>query len=226
MQFRTITFAALAAAAAALAAAPSHAQSAGNFAIGAQAGSTGIGVNAQAALGSRLTLRGTADFISLSHDATYSGVPYSGKFKGTTGGLFLDVHPFDNPFIVSAGAFGGRRKLEIDATPQTPVNIGGFTFGAAETGELKGDIRLSTLTPFVGAGFSNTFRTSGPLSFTAVAGVAFSKAPKVTLTSTGGTLSNDPTFQARLIQEEADIRRQVRNYRYYPAASIGVSYRF
>lgn len=197
-----------------------------NFAVGVQAGTTGIGANVQARLGSRFDLRGTADWIGFNHDATYHNIPYRGRAHGTTGGVFLDVHPFDNAFMLSAGSYFGSRKLKIDATPSSNVNIGGGAFTPAQVGQLNGDIKLSSAMPFVGLGFNNTFRTRSHWSFTGVLGVSFSGSPKVTLDSTGGTFSNDPRFRTYLDQEQATIAHDARNYKYYPVATIGVNYAF
>jgi hypothetical protein len=197
-----------------------------NFAIGVQGGTTGIGANVQARLGSRFDLRGTADWIGFNHNATYHNIAYRGRVRGATGGVFLDVHPFDNAFMLSAGSYFGNRKLKIDATPSGNVNIGGATFTPAQVGQLNGDIKLSSAMPFVGLGFNNTFRTRSHWSFTGVLGVSFSGSPKVTLDSTGGTFSNDPTFRTYLNQEQATIAHDARNYRYYPVATIGVNYAF
>jgi len=197
-----------------------------HFAVGVQGGSTGVGASVRARLGSRLVLRGSADWIGLGHDATYHDIPYRGRLRGATGGVFLDVHPLDNPLVVSAGGYFGSRKLKIDATPSGSVDIGGGTFTPGQVGKLTGEIRLSDATPFVGLGFDNTFRTRSRWSVTGLVGVAFSGSPKVTLDSVGGTLSGNPTFQTYLAQEQATIAHDARNYRYYPVATIGVNYAF
>ena len=196
------------------------------FALGVQGGTTGGGVTAQVGLGSLIDLRATGDYLALSHDGTYQGVPYRGHWRGETGGAFVDVHPFNNAFLLSGGAYVGARRLKFDATPQQPTTIGHITYTAAEVGELTGEAKLSDATPFAGLGFNNTFRTDSHWSFVGLIGVAFSGRPAVTLNSTGGLLSDDPVFQQSLAEQQAKISNSVRNYRYYPVATLGVAYRF
>lgn len=196
------------------------------FAIGANIGTPGIGAEVQLQLSDSLVLRGDADWLSYSRDADYSGVAYNGKLNTATAGLFADFHPGASPFLLSAGAYLGDRKGDIEATPSTPVNIGGTTVTAAQVGRLQGSIKMSKFQPFVGLGFDNTFSGESGWGFRALAGIAFSKEPDVSLTSTGGTLSNDANFQALLRAEEADIQDDAKGFKYYPVLQVGVTRRF
>jgi hypothetical protein len=216
------------AAAAALVALPATgalAQS-GSFALGANLGTPGVGVEAQFRVSDSLVVRGGADWLSYSRDETYSGVEYDGKLKAATAGLFADWHLGGSAFLVSAGAYLGDRKVELDAQPAGPVNIGGATFTPAQVGRIDGKAKMSKAQPFVGLGFDNTFTSEGAWGFRALAGVSLSKAPDVSLRASGGTLSNDPTFQARLRQEEADLQDDADDFKYYPIVQIGVTRRF
>jgi hypothetical protein len=230
MNSRILAAAGLAAATALLMAGTASAQTApsspGNFAVGIEGGTIGGGVTAQVRVGSNFEVRGSGDFLQFDHDTTYHNIPYRGQWHGMTGGAFVDWHPMSNAFMLTAGGYFGSRKLDINATPTGPVNIGGATFTPAEVGELTGNVRMSDAQPFVGLGFNNTFHTSSRLSFTGVLGVSFSSSPSVELNSTGGTLSNDPTFQTFLSNERAIIAHDVRNFKYYPIATIGVNYAF
>lgn len=218
----------LAAAAAVLALAPAgvaYAQSS-PLAAGVNLGTPGAGAELKLQLNDSLVLRGGADWLSYSRDEDYSGVPYSGKLKAATAGVFADWHPGAGPLLVSAGAYLGERKADIDATPSGPVNIGGATFTPAQIGRLEGSIEMSKFQPFLGLGFDNTFTSESGWGFRALAGVAFSKAPDVSLSSTGGTLSSDPAVQARLREEEAEIQDDARGFKYYPVFQVGLSRRF
>ncbi len=196
------------------------------FALGLHGGTTGIGADAQVGLGRHVALRGSVDGLLLSHDATYGGIPYTGRWRGVTGGVFADVHPFANAFMVSGGAYAGTRKATITSKPTGAITIAGHSFTPDQVGQLDGEIRLTSAEPFVGAGFSNALRTKGRWSVTAVAGVAFSGRPNVTLTSSGGAFSSNPLVLSAVADEQAIIAHDVRNYRYYPVATIGLAYRF
>ena len=85
--------------------------------------------------------------------------------------------------------------------------------------------RYPDFAPYAGVGYTSNRGGSG-LSFVVDAGVMFQGGSLVTLTSNGGGLSADPTFQADLDRERADIKRDVDNLRFFPVVKLGVAYRF
>jgi hypothetical protein len=197
-----------------------------NFAVGANIGTPGVGVQAAAKVSDLVVIRGAVDGIGISHDETYSDIAYDGKAKLLTGGLFADLHPGGGGFFVSGGAYVGKRKINLRAQPTAAVDIGGQTYTPAQVGRLDGEAKLSNLQPFVGLGFDNTFVGERGWGFRALAGVAFSKRPDVELTASGGTLSNDPTFQTRLRAEEAEARDDAKDFKYFPVVQVGLTRRF
>lgn len=195
-------------------------------AVGVTAGTTGVGAEVQFALGPIFVLRGAVDTLGYDLDETYDDVDYSGRFDFDTVGGFVDLHPLANGFFVSGGAYVGQRDIGLNATPSAPVNIGGQTFTPAQVGTLTGQIKLKDVAPFAGLGFDNTFTRSSRWGFRALAGVAWSDEPEVGLESTGGSLSNDPTFRARLAEERASIQSDVEDYGFYPVLQLGLNYKF
>ena len=195
-------------------------------AVGVTAGTTGVGAEVQFALGPIFVLRGAVDTLGYDLDETYDDVDYSGRFDFDTVGGFVDLHPFANGFFVSGGAYVGQRSIGLTATPSAPVRIGGQTFTPAQVGTLTGEIKLKDVAPFAGLGFDNTFTRTSRWGFRALAGVAWSDKPEVGLSASGGTLSNDPTFRARLADEARAIQSDVENYGFYPIVQLGLNYKF
>lgn len=195
-------------------------------AIGVTAGTSGVGAEAQFALGSIFVLRGAVDTLGFDLDETYDDVAYSGRFDFDTLGAFVDLHPLANGFFISGGAYLGQRNIGLNATPSAPVRIGGQTFTPAQVGTLTGEIKLKDVAPFAGLGFDNTFTRTSRWGFRALAGVAWSDKPEVGLSASGGTLSNDPTFRARLADEARAIQSDVENYGFYPIVQLGLNYKF
>jgi len=196
------------------------------MALGVSAGTPGVGVQASAKVGELVVLRGAVDGMSLSRDETYSDIAYDGKAKLLTGGVFADLHPGGGPLLISGGAYFGQRKIELGAQPTASVDIGGQVFTPAQVGRLDGEAKLSNLQPFLGVGFDNTFVGDRAWGFRILAGVSFSKAPDVTLTASGGTLSNDANFQARLRAEEAQAQDDAKDFKYFPVVQLGLTRRF
>jgi hypothetical protein len=219
MKTRLVSFAI----ACAVAASPATAQT---LAVGVNAGTPGIGVQASAKVNDLVVIRGAVDGLSISRDEDYSDIAYDGKAKLLTGGLFADLHPGGGAFFVSGGAYVGKRKINLRAQPTAAVDIGGQTYTPAQVGRLDGEAKLSNFQPFLGLGFDNTFVGERGWGFRALAGVAFSKRPDVELTASGGTLSSDPTFQSRLRVEEAEARDDAKDFKYFPVVQIGLTRRF
>jgi hypothetical protein len=212
--------------AAMLLAAGAQAQDGGNFAVGANVGTPGLGLEAQYRLSDSFVVRGGGDWLDFDHDETYGDVAYKGTLKSKTGGVFVDWHPMQGGFFVSGGSYFGKRKLNLSGTPTRDTRIGGVTFTPQQIGTITGDVKLSDAQPFLGLGWDNTFTGDSAWGFRAMAGVSFSDSPKVNLSASGGTLSNDPTFQQQLREEEAEVRDDAKDFKYYPVAQVGVTYRF
>ena len=181
----------------------------GRFALGAQVGTPGAGLQAQFAVNDYLVLRGGYDALQWDRDDTYDGIDYEADIDFKSPGAFVDLHPFKNPFFVSAGAYFGTRKVDLNATPTEPVNIGGLVFTPEQVGTLTGRIDLESTAPFVGLGFDNTFTHDGRWGLRLLAGAAFGDAPQVDLNASGGTLSDQPAFQDRLAEEEREIQAEI-----------------
>lgn len=195
-------------------------------AVGATAGTSGVGLDVQVKLGPIFTLRGSLDRLTHSADESYDGVDYNADLTFDTVGAFIDMHPMANGLLISGGAYLGDRDIALAATPTGPVEIGGQTYSPGQVGTLNGAVKLGDVAPFVGIGWDDTFYRSGRWGFRAVAGVAWSDAPEVALTSTGGSLSNDPTFQARLRDESQRITEETEGYGLFPIIQVGLNYKF
>ena len=196
------------------------------FAIGGQIGTPGIGVQVEYWLTKGLTLRGSFDALNWDVDDTYDGIDYDAEIDFSSPGAFVDWRPAGNAFLISAGAYFGDRNVWLDATPTGPTTIGSATFTPAQIGTLTGQIELENTAPFIGIGYDNTFTKGGRLGFRVLAGAAFGDEPRVHLNASGGTLSNDPAFQARLAEEEARIQAEADDYKVLPVVQMGVTYRF
>ena len=54
----------------------------------------------------------------------------------------------------------------------------------------------------------------------------YTGSPGVSLSTTGGTLSNDPTFKTQLANEQTNLESDVDIYKYYPVLQAGMTFRF
>jgi hypothetical protein len=195
-----------------------------DFALGAKAGTLGLGLEGTFRLNDRFNVRGGINGYSRRINETESDIPYHADVNLKSFGLFFDVHPFAGVFRVTAGFINNGNKLHLDATPTSNVNIGGASHTPAEIGTLTGDIKFKSGAPYLGIGWGNATGPGSPLTFTAEIGAMFQGKANVSLNSTGGTQSNNPTLQSQLRQEEQDVSNDIGKI--YPVISLGLAYRF
>lgn len=190
------------------------------------AGTTGVGAEVQLSLGPVFVVRGGLDTLGYDFDESYGDIDYSGRFDFDTVSGFVDLHPFLNGFLISGGVYVGDRTINLNGQPTAPVEIGGATFTPAQVGTLSGRIKLSDTAPFVGVGYDDSFIREGRWGFRGMVGVAWSQDPEVGLSSSGGSLSDDPAFRARLEQEAREIQQDAEDKALFPVVQLGVTARF
>jgi hypothetical protein len=134
-----------------------------------------------------------------------------------------NIHPFSGSFHVTAGLMQNNNKLTLTADPSSTYTIGNTTYTASDVGNLDGEVDFKKLAPYVGIGWGSS--PGRGIGFTFDMGVLMQGKPNVTLTSTGGALSADPTFQANLKQEEANAQNDIKGFTNYYVMSFGVDFR-
>lgn len=218
------------AAAALLAATGAQAQD-GRFALGVNAGTTGLGVEAQFMVSPKVTLRGGFDSLAFDEEVEGDDILYDGEIDFSTGGAFVDFHPTGGAFFLSAGAYFGERQITVSGTPVagSTVEIGDDTFTAAEVGTLSGELDFGGTAPFVGLGWNNTFTAERRVGFKFLVGAAFGSDPDATLARTGGAPLS-PAVQAdldaELRAEEMEIEEEADGFTVYPVVQLGLTFRF
>ena len=130
----------------------------GRFALGAQVGTPGAGLQAQFAVNDYLVLRGGYDALQWDRDDTYDGIDYEADIDFKSPGAFVDLHPFKNPFFVSAGAYFGTRKVDLNASGGTLSDQPAFQDRLAEEErEIQADADDYKVLPVVQIGLNYRF---------------------------------------------------------------------
>src|SRR5204862_2317871 len=124
-----------------------------DFALGAKAGTLGLGIEGTFRLSDRFNLRAGINDYSRRINETESDISYQADVKLKSVGLFFDVHLFAGIFRVTAGFINDGNKLHLNATPTSNVTIGGTTHTPAEVGTLTGDIKFKSGAPYFGIGW-------------------------------------------------------------------------
>ena len=201
------------------------------FALGANVGTTGLGIEAQFKVNPKVTLRGGFDSLQFDEEVEGDDILYDGELDFSTGGAFLDFHPTGGAFFLSAGAYFGDRQVNVSGTPApgSTVEIGDDTFTAAQVGTLEGSMDFGGTAPFVGLGWNNTFTTDRRWGFKFLVGAAFGDDPDAELARVGGSPLS-PADQARLDAEldaeEMEIEEETDGFTVFPVVQLGLSFKF
>lgn len=190
------------------------------FGLGVKAGTLGLGVEGTFALSERVNLRAGINNYSLSRDETASDIQYDGDLDLQSGAVLLDWHPFAGTFRLSAGLMYNKNSLSLTATPTSNQEIGNTTYTPAQIGTLTGDVAFKKNVPYAGLGWGNAAR-HGRVGFNFELGAMFQGSPKVSLSASGGAVS-----QADLASEAQQAEGDLKDFKIYPVISFGLSFRF
>jgi hypothetical protein len=200
-------------------------------ALGVNAGTTGLGLQAQFKVSPKVTLRAGFDALKFGAEVDGDAIVYDGELDFATGGAFVDFHPTGGAFLLSAGAYFGSRELSVSGTPAlgTTVEVGDEKFTSAQVGTLKGNLNFGDTAPFIGLGWDTTFTPRSRVGFKFIAGAAFGSAPDATLLRSGGiqlSAAEQARFDRELRDEEVEIEAKTDDFTMFPVVQVGLFVRF
>ena len=197
--------------------------------VGIRAGTTGIGGDIAFDLVPTLSARVGYSWLNFNASVDSTDTNYDGKTKLSNGNLFLDWAPLGPLFRVTGELILNSNKVDVTAQATGGTyTLGGTTYSAADVGSLTGTVKSgNSAAPYLGIGYG---RVAGAgVNFYADLGVMFQGTPKATLTSTCGAATPAALcsqIQASTALEAIDLQDSIKNFKYYPVASIGVTIGF
>lgn len=198
---------------------------AGSVALGVKGGTLGLGLEATVPVAPHFNLRGDISGFTFDRSDSYASNNYDADLDVLVGGVVLDFHPLRGGFHLSGGLYANGSEISAQSTNQGFYTINGTTYSAAQVGTLRATIDTNGLSPYLGLGWGNAVATSKRIGINFDLGLLYQGSPEVKLTA-DGTLAANASFQNELKKEEANIENDISGFKYYPVASVGVSYRF
>ena len=200
----------------------------GDMALGLKTGTLGIGLEATFEVADKFNVRVGGNYFKLSSEVDVEGNDYDLDLKLNSFTAIGDWHVMDGIFRVSAGAVINKNGLNGAALSSNTYEIDDTIYTADEVGALSADVKFTTIASYLGIGWGNALADDSDWTFMADMGVIFAGKPKLDVTSTGGTLSNDQALLDSIAQAETDFKDsdELKYLKIYPVISVGVSYRF
>lgn len=198
-----------------------------NLALGARISTLGIGPEISIGFSDYLTTRVSAHWGKFSVDGDTNDVKYDADMNLASGLATMEWNVFGGGFHVDVGVIAHDNYVEATAKPIAGTfTFNGVTYTTAQAGNVSGDVDFdNSVAPYLGIGWGNPVDEDTNWTFFVNLGVVFQGSPDVTLKATG-TLANDPTFQQNLKLEEEELEDELKNFKYYPVVTLGMTYKF
>lgn len=215
-------------------------------AIGVGVSPLGVGFLAATNINRYLNLRATGNFLNFSvNNINTNGFNVNAKLNLASAGASLDYYPFHNWLRLSPGVLfynQNQANAVFTAAAGTSFTLNNYTYySASGSNAVQGigtfGLGNGSVAPTITAGIGNLFPSSGRhWTFPFELGVAFIKAPTITMNLTGEVcdsngqncvnVATDPTVQSNLAAQVSKYQSDMQPLHTYPIVSFGVAYNF
>lgn len=204
-----------------------HAEGLGVYVNG---GTTGFGLGVAGGSNSLVGRLGF-DTWKRTFDQNNANGNYKVDLKLQTVSALLDWYPFDGAFRTTLGLVANGNKATLSSTPTGgSYTFNGVSYPAAQVGSYSGEMKFNSTAPYLGIGWGNPVAKAKTWGFVSDIGVLFQGSPKVSSTVTcGAAIVGTQTctdLQNSVAAGAAKLETDMKNYKYYPVISIGLSYHF
>ena len=193
-------------------------------------GTLGGGVEISASLLENTRLRGGINYLSgYSFDSNISDIDYEFETDFNSFSLLLDWHPFSGSFFLSGGALINNNSISATGTIDEGVVPSGFSAYShyVDMVSVSGDVEFATFAPYLGIGWRTNNGESG-WGLACELGVLFQGEPEVNNLRVNGPvdINSNEAVQQFLAEQESEIEDELEYFRYYPVASLMLTYNF
>lgn len=200
------------------------------FAIGAKAGTLGLGAEMTVGLSERANLRlgmngASIDLSGLTDndDSTTSAEEIDLTLDLSTIAALLDWHVWAGGFRLTAGAMLNNNEINMSVDVSETVEIGDKTY---RVDDLDGSVGFGSIAPYLGIGYGNAVDKDGRFTFALDLGVMLQGSPEVDINATASDPRLQSSLNAELVKEEQNIEDDVKGMTVYPVISLGLACRF
>lgn len=194
------------------------------FALGFNAGTTGVGAEGTFRITNKLNARIGYHAASATESGTYDedlevGIGYDATLDISSLSVMVDFFPFTKFLKLTAGFYQLNWGLQAGVVATDSYEIEGRTFEPERLGNLTANVDYpSGLAPYLGIGFGNAVARGLPIKLNINLGVIKTGAPQINMVGEGmigPTADNAASFQTGLNELE-----------WYPVVNLGISIAF
>lgn len=206
---------------------------AADYGFGIKLGTLGLGAEVTAGLTDKVSARLGANWFSFETEGTEDQIDYNVDLNLGSFAALLDWHPMSGGFHLTGGVLVNNNEFNLKASGQDDYEIGDETY----TGDLrvKGVMDFRRTAPYVGLGWGMAPGKTGHWGLAFELGLLYQGEPRVDLTAEGTAtrqsdglvidVTNDPDFQENLLQEQENLQDDLKDFKFYPVASVGIVYK-
>jgi hypothetical protein len=196
----------------------------GRLAVGATAGTLGLGPEVSYRFNERVGLRANGGFFDYSDTDDLDDIEYDADLKLNSFGAMLDWYPAGGGFRISAGGRINNNKIDLVGAPTTAVEIGDVTYTPAQVGTLTGTVTTRSFAPALTLGYGGKLAKGLTLGFEL--GVMLQGSPKIDNLQATGSLANNQAFLTQLAIEEQQAEDDADDFKLWPILQISLAWRF
>jgi len=192
-------------------------------------GTLGGGAELNLGISENFSARFGINGYTYKYNGNSSSVNYDFNLQLQTVSAIADWYPFSGGFRTSGGLYYNNNKFSLTALPGSVTfgtntyTIGGST-GTNDISSLKSTMTFNTVAPYLGIGWGNPVAADKGWGLVTDVGVLFQGSPKIDLTATCS--SSCGTFASDLATERAKMESDMSGFKWWPVASIGISYQW
>ena len=212
-----------------------HIKSSASVGINYKVGTLGAGVdfvlNINKTLAGRLSFNGYSQFRNFTLYNKEQNKEQKLHLKGNlqSSSLLLDIHPWQNSFYFSYGAYYSKNGVNINYKPDSgEIDLGNHKYPAIEVGNVDTIISIKrNINPYFGIGLSS-MDENDKWHFILDIGAIYINKPtaKVQAKAAKGFEVMQPILDKESKIEEKNLNNTIKKFKIYPVISVGVGFKF
>ena len=192
-------------------------------------GTLGVGGELNVAFSDYAGARIGYNAFKYTRNTTVSSINYDADAQLRTVSILGDWYPFAGGFRASAGLMYNDNQATYNGVPTGGTFlINGQPFQATDVTSLKGTMSFGNVSPYLGIGWGNPVAKDKGWGMTTDIGVLFQGSPNTTLVATCSptALPGACPTQSDVDAQNAQMQSDLKNFKYWPVVSIGISYQW